>query len=69
MRNPADSRAFRRLAATAMAADYMSSTISAIRRDAESVATASEAIEGGFANGDGSTRFRPARRVLTGFAA
>jgi methyl-accepting chemotaxis protein len=56
---------------TAMAADSMSGTIAAIRRDTENVATEIDAVESGFANVDDRlTRFRAATaEFVTGFAA
>ncbi|MEA3065496.1 MAG: methyl-accepting chemotaxis protein [Sphingomonadales bacterium] len=56
---------------TALAADSMSATIAAIRRDTEGVASEIDAVESGFANVDDRlTRFRTAAsEFLTGFAA
>ncbi|HYE27390.1 MAG TPA: methyl-accepting chemotaxis protein, partial [Allosphingosinicella sp.] len=56
---------------TALAADSMSATIAAIRRETESVASEIDAVESGFAQVDDSlARFRAATaEFLTGFAA
>ncbi|HEX6375198.1 MAG TPA: methyl-accepting chemotaxis protein [Allosphingosinicella sp.] len=56
---------------TALAADSMSATIAAIRRETEDVASEIDAVESGFANVDDRlSRFRAATaEFLTGFAA
>jgi methyl-accepting chemotaxis protein len=56
---------------TALAADSMSGTIAAIRRDTEHVASEIDAVESGFAVVDDRlTRFRAATaEFVTGFAA
>jgi methyl-accepting chemotaxis protein len=56
---------------TALAADSMSATIAAIRRDTENVASEIDSVESGFANVDDRlARFRATTaEFLTGFAA